>query len=90
MRLKTFSAPSLSQAMSDVRREMGPDAVIIATSELPLRDMRRGKSPASEPASLRDSSLQLLTFGPPAPAQRAGGDPFGGLARAHRAWRVVL
>ena len=35
MRLKTFSAPSLTQAMADVRREMGPDAVIIATSDAP-------------------------------------------------------
>jgi len=35
MRLKTFSASSLSQAMADVRREMGPDAVIIATSDAP-------------------------------------------------------
>ncbi|MHA6289048.1 flagellar biosynthesis protein FlhF [Maricaulis sp. CAU 1757] len=35
MRLKTFAAPSLSQAMAEVRREMGPDAVIIATSDAP-------------------------------------------------------
>lgn len=35
MRLKTFAAQSLSQAMADVRREMGPDAVIIATSDAP-------------------------------------------------------
>ncbi|WP_138511980.1 flagellar biosynthesis protein FlhF [Maricaulis alexandrii] len=35
MRLRTFSAQSLSQAMADVRREMGPEAVIIATSDGP-------------------------------------------------------
>lgn len=35
MRLKTFAAPSLTQAMAQVRREMGPDAVIIATSDAP-------------------------------------------------------
>lgn len=35
MRLKTFEASSLSQVMSDVRREMGPDAVIISTSDAP-------------------------------------------------------
>ena len=36
MHLKTFAAPSLTQAMADVRREMGPDAVIIATGGLRL------------------------------------------------------
>lgn len=35
MRLKTFAAQSLTQAMADVRREMGPEAVIIATSDGP-------------------------------------------------------
>lgn len=35
MRLKTFAAQSLTQAMAEVRREMGPDAVIIATSDGP-------------------------------------------------------
>lgn len=35
MRLKTFAAQTLTQAMSDVRHEMGPDAVIIATSDGP-------------------------------------------------------
>jgi flagellar biosynthesis protein FlhF len=35
MRLKTFVAASVSQAMSDVRRELGPEAVIIATSDHP-------------------------------------------------------
>lgn len=35
MRLKTFAAPSLTEAMSDVRREMGPEAVIISTGDGP-------------------------------------------------------
>lgn len=35
MHLKTFAAPSLTQAMAEVRREMGPDAVIIATGDGP-------------------------------------------------------
>lgn len=35
MRLKTFAAQTLSQAMSDVRRELGPEAVIIATGDGP-------------------------------------------------------
>lgn len=35
MRLKTYSAQTLTHAMSQVRRDMGPDAVIIATSDAP-------------------------------------------------------
>lgn len=35
MRLKTFSAPTLSEAMSAVRRELGADAVIISTGDGP-------------------------------------------------------
>ncbi|MCP2669465.1 flagellar biosynthesis-like protein (FlhF) [Maricaulaceae bacterium EIL42A08] len=35
MRLRTFSGQSLSSVMADVRRELGPDAVIITTSDAP-------------------------------------------------------
>jgi flagellar biosynthesis protein FlhF len=35
MRLKTFSAPSLSEAMANIRRELGEDAIIVATSDAP-------------------------------------------------------
>lgn len=33
MRLRTFSGPSLSQVMAQVRRELGPDAVIVTTAD---------------------------------------------------------
>jgi len=33
MRLKTFSAPTMSQAMEDVRKTLGKDAVIVSTFE---------------------------------------------------------
>lgn len=35
MRLKTFSAPSLMEAMASIRRELGEDAIIVATSDAP-------------------------------------------------------
>ncbi|MEO1040519.1 MAG: flagellar biosynthesis-like protein (FlhF) [Pseudomonadota bacterium] len=35
MRLRTFTGPSLTEAMNQVRREMGADAVIIATNDAP-------------------------------------------------------
>ncbi|MEQ8433834.1 flagellar biosynthesis-like protein (FlhF) [Maricaulaceae bacterium MS644] len=35
MRLRTFSGASLSQVMSQVRRELGPDAVIVTTADAP-------------------------------------------------------
>ncbi len=35
MRLRTFSGQSLSSVMADVRRELGPDAVIITTADAP-------------------------------------------------------
>ncbi|WP_291843078.1 flagellar biosynthesis-like protein (FlhF) [Maricaulis sp.] len=64
MHLKTFAAPSLTQAMADVRREMGPDAVIIATSDGPnggvqvraASDMARVTEPAER---VRDRSIRL-------------------------------
>jgi len=33
MRLKTYTAKDMTEAMSMVRREMGPDAVIVATTK---------------------------------------------------------
>lgn len=64
MHLKTFAAPSLTQAMADVRREMGPDAVIIATGDTPdggvqvraASDMARVTEPAEQ---VRDRSVRL-------------------------------
>ncbi len=35
MRLRTFSGASLSQVMARVRRELGPDAVIVTTADAP-------------------------------------------------------
>jgi len=35
MRLRSFSGPSLSQVMAQVRRELGPDAVIVTTADAP-------------------------------------------------------
>lgn len=64
MHLKTFAAPSLTQAMAEVRREMGPDAVIIATGDGPdggvqvraASEMARIAEPA-EP--VRDRAIRL-------------------------------
>lgn len=35
MRLKTFSAPSLAEAMANIRRYLGEDAIIVATGDAP-------------------------------------------------------
>lgn len=35
MRLKTFSAPSLAEAMAHIRRDLGEDAIIVATGDAP-------------------------------------------------------
>jgi len=35
MRLKTFTAPSLVEAMASVRRDLGEDAIIVATGDAP-------------------------------------------------------
>ncbi|MFY0636823.1 flagellar biosynthesis-like protein (FlhF) [Maricaulis maris] len=64
MHLKTFAAPSLTQAMAEVRREMGPDAVIIATSDGPdggvqvraASEMARIAEPAEQ---VRDRAIRL-------------------------------
>ena len=64
MHLKTFAAPSLTQAMAEVRREMGPDAVIIATGDGPdggvqvraASEMARIAEPAEQ---VRDRAIRL-------------------------------
>jgi flagellar biosynthesis protein FlhF len=35
MQLKTFTAPSLAQAMANIRRDLGEDAIIVATTDAP-------------------------------------------------------
>src|ERR1700752_3394216 len=35
MRLKTFSAPTVAEAMGMVRSELGPDAIIVTTMKTP-------------------------------------------------------
>ncbi len=41
MNVKTFCAPSVLEALAGIRREMGPDAVILSTVESPLSVARR-------------------------------------------------
>ncbi len=64
MRLKTFAASSMTQAMADVRREMGPDAVIIATADAPeggvqVRAATETPAPAETRPPVREISEQL-------------------------------
>jgi flagellar biosynthesis protein FlhF len=59
MRLKTFAALSISAAMADVRREMGPDAVIITTSDAPEGGVQvRAASESIPPQEIREPVSQ--------------------------------
>ena len=70
MRLKTFSAPSLSQAMAEIRREMGPEAVIIGAYDsdeggvevraaLEASTAMEPAEPARERVEMLDSSIRV-------------------------------
>lgn len=91
MRLRTFTAKSLSDAMAAVRREMGPDAVIIATGNAP--DGKVEVRVAAERASVTSSSetAESAMKRRDTERARARGDHAGGATRIARAlaWHAV-
>ena len=91
MRLRTFTAGSISEAMAAVRREMGPDAIIIATHEL-------NDGVVSVRAAAEEGAIAPSTDTPLAATRRreverakARGDNADGLTRIARAlaWHEV-
>jgi flagellar biosynthesis protein FlhF len=76
MRLKTFTAPDTRQAMALLRRELGADAIIVATQELPGEGVRITGAVENE-----DLDLAALL----APAAPARDDPQLLAALAHHA-----
>ncbi len=66
MRLKTFAAADTRQAMALLRRELGADAVIVATQELPGGGVRITGAVESQDLDL----AELLAPPPPAAADR--------------------
>ena len=74
MRLKTFAAPDTRQAMALLRRELGADAIIVATQELPDGGVRITGAVENQDLDL----AELLAPPPPAPDDRqllAAADP---------------
>ena len=77
MRLKTFTAPTMAEAMDLVRQEMGEDAVIVsaqkstegqgarviaAMDEPPLDDFAISERPEDEPVEINGTIRQALTY----------------------------
>lgn len=91
MRLRTFTAPSIADAMAQVRRELGPDAIIIATQE--QADGGVSIRAAAEEGAVLPSkdSPALATKRREAERMRARGDNADGLTRIARAlaWHEV-
>lgn len=91
MRLRTFNARSMSEAMAAVRRELGPDAIIIATHEA-------DDGAVSVRAAAEEGAVQPSSDTPEAATKRreterakARGDNADGLTRIARAlaWHEV-
>ena len=91
MRLRTFTAASISEAMAQVRRELGPDAIIIATQE--RADGGVSIRAAAEEGAVQPSkdSPQLATRRREAERTRGRGDHADGITRIARAlaWHDV-
>ena len=62
MQVKRFTAPDMAQAMRQVRQELGPDAVILATGRLPGGGVEISAAVESDPA---------ISFGPQTSPRRA-------------------
>ncbi|MFW6412865.1 MAG: flagellar biosynthesis-like protein (FlhF) [Oceanicaulis sp.] len=91
MRLRTFTGASLSEAMSRVRRELGPDAVIVTTADAPGGGVE--VRAAAERGAIRPSTEQTDTALKRREAEKikARGDAAQGLNRIARAlvWHQV-
>lgn len=91
MRLRTFTGKTLTDAMAAVRREMGPDAVIIATGDAPgggveVRAAAERASVTSSPESAEAAMKRRDTE-----RARARGDQADGATRIARAlsWHAI-
>lgn len=91
MRLRTFTAASMSEAMAQVRRELGPDAIIIATQQ-------QDDGAVSVRAAAEEGAVQPATDTPQTASRRRDaerargrGDSADGLTRIARAlaWHQV-
>ena len=60
MRLKTFHAPNLSAALEQVRQQLGPDAIIVATNE----DGEGRGARVTAAMEFRDDALDLTDIAP--------------------------
>lgn len=91
MRLRTFTAASIGEAMAQVRRELGPDAIIIATQE--QADGGVCVRAAAEEGAVQPSreSPALASKRREAERLRGRGDTADGLTRIARAlaWHCV-
>ncbi|KAA5802173.1 flagellar biosynthesis-like protein (FlhF) [Alkalicaulis satelles] len=91
MRMRTFTGDSLSAVMADVRRTLGPDAVIITSGDAPGGgvEVRAAAERGAISAPAEDSATALARRD--AARTRARGDSSAGLTRIARAldWHQV-
>ncbi|MCC5995729.1 MAG: hypothetical protein JJU18_05095, partial [Oceanicaulis sp.] len=91
MRMRTFTGDSLSAVMADVRRTLGPDAVIITSGDAPGGgvEVRAAAERGAVSAPAEDSATALARRD--AARTRARGDASAGLTRIARAltWHQV-
>jgi len=100
MRVKMFSAPTMAQAMEDVRLALGPDAIIISTYEARRGrgvEIRAAVERRSGPAQIiRETDIAEISPGalkpapPPASGKKAAARPAGKTVRHLQPLRKAL
>ena len=78
MKLKTFSARDLKEALSQVKKEMGPEAVILSTQSRWLQEQRSGKG--RRPGVEVTAAVDLAAF--PGNGDGGNGNGNGGNGKA--------
>lgn len=80
MRLKTFTARSMQEAMAEIRRALGPDAIIVATRDDSTRGLVRVTAAIEEATPLPAAAEEPA----PPPAPMVAGEPLDAILARHR------
>jgi flagellar biosynthesis protein FlhF len=64
MKIKTFYAKTMPEALHDIKAHLGPEAVLLSTREIPRRSGSWGKSSGFEVVAAADNANELDVFSP--------------------------
>ena len=72
MRIKTFYTKTMSEALREIKAQLGPEALLLSTKEIPCRAGAWGKSSGFEVVAASDHTEDMDTFSPSAEMQLSG------------------